>query len=517
MGFSLQDLTLSTLVVSLLGSLGGVSFGIDYGYWSGMLGMTQFKKDFGVYNSDTDTWGIPSSWQSAGSGAPIAALAVGALISGAVGQQLGRLRVFRIGSVVVLIGVVIQSSSIRSFWQIVGGRIVTTIALGILANAIPAYLAECAPLAIRGTVINCYQFSISVGAILVNTGNWGMQGRTDQWAYRMVIVLQAVIPCFFLLGSFFIPESPRWLLGQGRQTEAQRSLEILRSNTRRDVIEREIQLILASEEENRHQFNSSWVDCFKGSNLRRTLIATGVQCLQQAQGNSFMASYCVTFFEAIGFNDVYKITVLFYLCMVVGTAVCFYLPDRVGRRWLMISTALIMGVCMFVVAVITGSSLAQNVHAMKGAIGAIFIWQFLMAIGWSSCVWIVTAEMPSLMIREKSIMTATFCGFCVSIIVTFVNPYIQNAGYGNLQGRIGFLYGSFSFVSAIWTLLFLPETRNRNLEELDELFQNKVSVWKFPKYQTTGYGAQLTEVEEVAHRGEDFSEKEATVRFEDDA
>ena len=121
---------------------------------------------------------------------------------------------------------------------------------------------------------------------------------------------------------------------------------------------------------------------------------------------------------------------------------------------------------------------------------------------------------------------STFIGFCVQVIVTFVSPYLQNAGYGNLQGKIGFIWGSFSVVSALWTFFFVPELGGRGLEELDELFEKRVGVFEFQKYRTTGYGSQLTKVEEmVAHgvvidgvvvssgssqRGEDGGEKSTT-------
>lgn len=98
-------------------------------------------------------------------------------------------------------------------------------------------------------------------------------------------------------------------------------------------------------------------------------------------------------------------------------------------------------------------------------------------------------------------MTATFFGFCVSVMVTFINPFMQDEGYGNLGGRVGFVYGSFSVVAALWCLFFLPETGSRSLEELDELFEARVSVWKFSKYRTSGYGAQIAEVEDAAADG----------------
>lgn len=70
--------------------------------------------------------------------------------------------------------------------------------------------------------------------------------------------------------------------------------------------------------------------------------------------------------------------------------------------------------------------------------------------------------------------------------MTFVSPYIQDEGYGNLQGRIGFVYGSISILTFVWSIFLLPETKGRSLEELDELFGNGVSVWRFGSYKSTG-------------------------------
>lgn len=112
-------------------------------------------------------------------------------------------------------------------------------------------------------------------------------------------------------------------------------------------------------------------------------------------------------------------------------------------------------------------------------------------------VWIVTAEVPSLYLREKTITIGTFTGFCVSVIVTFVSPYIQDQGYGNLQGRIGFVYGGVSIATVLWGLFVLPETGSRNLEELDELFEKRISVWRFGSYKLASAENNLATTEGI--------------------
>lgn len=110
-------------------------------------------------------------------------------------------------------------------------------------------------------------------------------------------------------------------------------------------------------------------------------------------------------------------------------------------------------------------------------------------------MWIVTAEVSTLQLREKTITIATISGFSTSILITFISPYIQDPGQGDLGPRIAFLWGAFSISAFVWALFYLPETGFRSLEELDELFHEKVSVWQFRKYKAASYGAQESQLE----------------------
>lgn len=93
-------------------------------------------------------------------------------------------------------------------------------------------------------------------------------------------------------------------------------------------------------------------------------------------------------------------------------------------------------------------------------------------------------------------MTATFVSFCMVVLITYVNPYVQNEGYGNLGARVGFVYGGCSFLAMAWAFLFLPELKGRSLEELDEMFEARVPTRKFRNYVCTGLGAEVTKVQD---------------------
>ncbi|KAL4882168.1 general substrate transporter [Aspergillus karnatakaensis] len=478
--------------------LGGMGFGLDYNYWSGFLGMAQFKKDFGVHNAETGEWYIPSTWQSVATGTPTAGLALGAVVSGVIGNRLGRVKTFFVSGVIGVVGILIQACSFGSFWQLMVGRIVNAVSLGIVCNAVPAYQSECAPVKIRGSLINTYQFSLLVGGTLIQTANWGLNKRTDQWAYRIVIILQFIVPVLLLIGSYILPESPRWLVGKGRRDDAAKVLHLLRRGTPAEVIEKEADLLMLAEEvQGTLHGSSSWVDCFKGVNLRRTAIAAGMQCMQQTQGSGFMSNYLVVFLQGIGIEDEYRTTVLMTFTNAMSCGFAFYFVDRLGRRPLVLVSTVVMGASMFAIAGVTGYG-GQGGHG-SGALAGLFLWQIFQAVGWSSCVWIITAEVATLQLREKTITIATFSGFAVNVLVTYISPFIQDKGHAGLEGKIGFIWGGFSVLAFVWAFFVVPELKGRSLEELDELFENKVSTLNFSKYQSSGYGAQLTVAEEVAH------------------
>jgi len=213
-----------------------------------------------------------------------------------------------------------------------------------------------------------------------------------------------------------------------------------------------------------------------------------------------MSNYTVTFLQSVGIPNVYEVTVLLTFVNMAASGFAFYFADRIGRRRLLLGAGLIMAICMFSFAGVTGYGNIEK--SRKGALSVLFIWQFFQAFGWSSCVWMITAEVPTLQLREKTITIATFSGFVVGVMSTYIAPFMQDAGYGNLEGKVGFIWGSFSWIAVIWVFFMVPEVKGRSLEELDELFGKRISTFKFESYKTESFGAQLTVAEHIAANGE---------------
>ena len=92
--------------------------------------------------------------------------------------------------------------------------------------------------------------------------------------------------------------------------------------------------------------------------------------------------------------------------------------------------------------------------------------------------------------------TATIMGYIASLLITYINPEVQDEP-GNLGSRVGLVYGSVSLFTILFVFFLVPETGQRSLEELDELFESGVPAWKSSQFKGTGLGARVTQVEKV--------------------
>lgn len=208
-----------------------------------------------------------------------------------------------------------------------------------------------------------------------------------------------------------------------------------------------------------------------------------------------MTTYSIVLFQAIGIKDEYKMLIYLYFVDMMADACAFIIADKVGRRPLMFTSSIIVAASLYTVGGLTGYADNNDPAVQKGTLAAIFVWFFIDAVGWAGCVWITCAEAPTTALRERTMTIATFSGFVVNLMIQYISPYLQNEGYANLQGKIGFVWGSFAIVAAAWIAFFLPEMSGRSLEELDESFEKEVSVWKFKKFKTDGIGAEVTALE----------------------
>jgi len=221
------------------------------------------------------------------------------------------------------------------------------------------------------------------------------------------------------VGLFFLPDSPRYFVKRGMLDKAATALSRLRGQSRdSEYIEQELAEIVANHEYETQvtpqgSYFNSWINCFRGSlwspssNLRRTILGTSLQMMQQWTGVNFIFYFGTTFFQDLGtISNPFLIGLITTLVNVCSTPISFWAMEKVGRRPLLIYGGLGMVICQFIVA-ITGTAGGSNPSVVSAEIAFICIFIFFFATTWGPGAWVVIGEVFPLPIRSRGVALST--------------------------------------------------------------------------------------------------------------
>ncbi|WRT68121.1 uncharacterized protein IL334_005096 [Kwoniella shivajii] len=488
MGF-LSGVTPRGFLIMVFASLGGLLFGFDNGWWGTVLGEQAFLCDYGatIMVKGVPTCNLTTSQQSAGTGVGSAGIMIGCAIAMYLNNRIGRQRSIFSLAIISIIGIVVEmTSAIGSparYGQFLAGKVINSIAMGVACNVIPIYLSETSPASARGFVINMYQTVQIIGVIVASGSVYAVATRTDKSGYLIPMGIQLLAPTLILAVVPFIPESPRWLVWVGRKEDAINASSSLFKSEGNDFDASDYvhKLEIAFQEQREEAQATGWRDLARQPDLRRVLIAMGIQSLQQAQGSSYMTNYIVSFLIGVGVVNYFPVIMGLYCLYFVTICTGSFLPDLIGRRPILLSTSAFCAATLIIVSILTTAFADPSSSVQKASIALIFLWYASFGAQ-SPLIWIVTAEAAPTRNREKVLGLATFCGFGVQLIITFVAPYLQDPGFGNLGSKIGFIWGAFSLINIAFVFFFVPETKGHSLEQLDYLYENRVATRKFKGY-----------------------------------
>lgn len=417
--------TLKAYLMCAFAAFGGIFFGYDSGYINGVMGMTYFieeftelrKSDFTPEEAKTK-FALPSWQKSLITSILSAGTFFGAIIAGDLADFIGRRTTIIAGCGIFIAGVSLQTAS-TTVALLVVGRLVAGFGVGFVSAIIILYMSEIAPRKVRGAIVSGYQFCITVGLLLASCVDYATQNRTDSGSYRIPIALQMLWAIILAVGLFLLPESPRYFVKKGNLERAKTSLAALRGQpVDSEFIQQELAEIVANHEYElqvvpQSSYWASWLNCFRGSlfnpasNLRRTVLGTSLQMMQQWTGVNFVFYFGTTFFQSLGtISNPFLIGLITTLVNVCSTPISFWAIERIGRRPLLIWGALGMLVCEFIVAII-GVTVGERPDAVKAMIAFICIYIFFFASTWGPGAWVVIGEIYPLPIRSRGVGLAT--------------------------------------------------------------------------------------------------------------
>jgi MFS transporter, SP family, general alpha glucoside:H+ symporter len=310
----------------------------------------------------------------------------------------------------------------------------------------------------------------------------GFASNGTEWAYRIPFGLQWIWPVIIIPFILFAPESPYWLVRKGKLDEARKVLKRLISKSDRIDGEQFLALIQrTNEREREYETEASFIDCFKGSNLRRTEICAMAWTIQILSGGSLPA-YAVVFFQNAGFPTVqsFNLTVGMKALGFTGTCISFFLIPRLGRR-----TIFFGGLCMLtaLMLLIGFLGLAPSSNAIINAEAALLmVWFFMYYLSIGPLAYVIFSETSATRLRGHTVAIALMVYSTFSIIYNVASPYLITPNQANLGAKTGLIYGSVALLTCIWTYFRLPECKGRTYEELDIMFERRVPTKKFKTY-----------------------------------
>ncbi|CEL61895.1 putative glucose transporter rco-3 OS=Neurospora crassa (strain ATCC 24698 / 74-OR23-1A / CBS 708,71 / DSM 1257 / FGSC 987) GN=rco-3 PE=3 SV=2 [Rhizoctonia solani AG-1 IB] len=468
------------ILMTAFAAFGGILYGYDTGVISGIKEMDDWLRTFGQQNA-AGKYHITTGQESLVVSILSAGTFVGALLAAPVGDFLGRKWGVVFSTLIFSVGVALQTGTL-SMDVFVVGRVFAGLGVGMMSTLVPMYQSECAPKWIRGAVVSCYQWAITIGLLVAAIANNGTKNRQDHSAWRIPIALQFIWAGILALGMSFLPESPRYLVKRGRDDAARHSLGRLLSVSPDDsAVLQELADIKAAQRAEEEIGSGTYLDCFRqGPNKILTRVMTGVflQAWQQLTGINFIFYYGTTFFQNSGIRNPFLITIATNVVNVGMTLPGIYLVDKAGRRSLLLIGAAGMLICEFLVAIIGVTISTENQAGQKVLIAFVCIYIAFFASTWGPIAWVVTGEIFPLNIRAKAMSMSTASNWLWNFGIGYATPYLVNSGPGNanLGVKVFFIWGGTCVGCFLFTFFLIPETKGLSLEQIDILYQNTNAI-----------------------------------------
>ncbi|KAK2042739.1 general substrate transporter [Colletotrichum somersetense] len=489
--------TWKAYLICAFASFGGIFFGYDSGYINGVLGSQIFIDAVEGKGHDA----ISDSHQSLIVSILSCGTFFGALIAGDMADIIGRKWTVILGCLIYMIGVVVQmiTNPDAALGPIVAGRLIAGIGVGFESAVVILYMSEISPKKVRGALVSGYQFCITIGLLLAACVVYATKDRTDTGNYRIPISIQ--FPWALILGGglMLFPDSPRYFVKKGRIADAARSLARLRGQPENsEYIQVELAEIVANEEYERQlvpntTWFGSWANCFKGSlfkansNLRKTILGTSMQMMQQWTGVNFIFYYSTPFLQSTGaIDNTFLISLIFTLVNVCSTPLSFWTVERFGRRTILLYGAAGMLICQFLVAIIgvtigfnhthpdptdSTKSIANNISAVNAQIAFIAIFIFFFASTWGPGAWVLIGEIFPLPMRSRGVALSTASNWLWNTIIAVITPYMVGEHRGNLKSSVFFVWGGLCTCALVYTYFLVPETKGLSLEQVDKMME----------------------------------------------
>jgi sugar porter (SP) family MFS transporter len=441
------------------GALGGLLFGYD---WVVIGGAKPFYELYFHLDSPAlEGWAMSCA---------LTGCLMGAVSAGGLSDRFGRKRLLTLAAMVFALsslgtGLAVHFATFVA-WRILGG-----FAIGLASGISPMYIAEISPAHLRGTLVSLNQLAIVFGILLAQVVNWLIArpvppGATAheillswncEWGWRWMFAATAVPSFLFLIATFLVPESPRWLAAKGRGEQALAVLERLGGSDYARQVMKDFNAANGAQPPRL----SVWRELSSPGMAKVLVLGITLAVLQQWCGINVIFNYAQEIFAAAGYqvSDMLFNIVITGTVNVVFTLVALAFIDRYGRRFL-----LLCGVSGLVV-IYTALGTLYRLHLQgKPMLVLVLAAIACYALSLAPVTWVVIAEIFPNRIRSSAVSVAVTALWTACFLLTYTFPLLNSA-----LGASGvfWTYAAICLAGLLFIYFRLPETRGKTLEEIE--------------------------------------------------
>ncbi len=445
--------------ICLVVAMGGLLFGYNWVVINGAKPF--FEKYFNLTTPSQIGWAMSCA---------LVGCLIGSVLSGISSDKFGRKRLL-ILSAFIFIFSAIGTGLANTFSAFVIFRILSGVAIGLASNLSPMYIAEVTPANVRGQFVSINNLTIVIGIFAAPFVNWLIarpvpEGATTefilnswngQYAWRWMFAAAAIPALVFFILMFIVPESPRWLIKNGKDKQAQHILEKIGGAAYAADAVRQVRDTLANEIE-----RVNFKNLLEPKMLKILLIGITLAVFQQWCGINTVIYYADEIFTAAGYgvSDILFNIVIMGGIFVIFTFVAIFTIDRFGRKILMLLgsaglalTYIPMGICYHIHS--------TGLHVLLLVVTAIACYAFSLA----PVVWVLLAEIFPNRIRGAAMSVGVFALWTGCFTLTYTFPAL-NASLGT--AKTFWIYAAICAVGFWFVKIFVPETKGKTLEQIEK-------------------------------------------------
>lgn len=444
--------TTYVFMVTLVAALGGLLFGYDTGVINGAIG--PLKAHFQLDD-------VREGWAM---GCALLGCALGAAGAGPMCDRFGRKKALVVSAILFFISAV-GTAVPRTLTTFILYRILGGLGVGAASIISPMYIAEISPARIRGRMVSINQFAIVSGFLVVYFVNYfialqGDEAWNERLGWRWMFGSETLPALGLMILSFIVPESPRWLMKQGRADEALHILTRVDGAAYAQAELVEIREALTHEGGSLRQLFSPGM---------RIVLVIGIvlAVLQQVTGINVFLYFGTEIFKKMGSatNAALLQTIVVGVVNLTFTVVAIRMVDRIGRKPLMMIGSAGMGISL------AGMGLAAYLQSTG-------LWMLLFILGYIACfalsvgpvTWVILSEIFPTRIRGRAMAVATVCLWIANYLVSQTFPMMDQNPWLVETFHRGFpfwLYGAFCVVLLLCVWRLVPETKGKSLEQIE--------------------------------------------------